>query len=86
MDMNRIDSLMNEIRECRERLKQDWDNFDNASPEYIDVAIVNLKATEQRHKVLCNELKNNVFGIEKKVEKNEVKVKTIYRKILTFIK
>lgn len=82
MDMNRIDSLMNEIRECRERLKQDWDNFDNASPEYIDCAIANLKATEQRYKALCRELKDNVFP----KKKEDKKVDKIYNKILTFIK
>ena len=82
MDMNMIDLLMVEIRECREKLKQDWNNFDNASPEYIDTAIVNLKATEQRYKALCYELKNNGFPQEKDYKK----VDNFYNKILTFIK
>lgn len=83
MDMQRIECLMNEIRECRDKLKQDWNNFDNASPDYIDVAINNLRATEQRHKVLCKELKDCVFGVElKKIKKDG----SVYNKILTFIK
>lgn len=82
MDMNMIDTLTLEIRQCREQLKQDWSNFDNASPEYIDCAIANLKATEQRYKALCRELKDNVFP--KKKEEN--KFKLFYKKLLTFIK
>lgn len=82
MDMNMIDTLTLEIRQCREQLKQDWSNFDNASPEYIDCAIANLKATEQRYKALCRELKDNVFP--QKIE--DKKVDKIYNKILTFIK
>ena len=82
MDMNMIDTLTLEIRQCREQLKQDWSNFDNASPEYIDCAIINLKATEQRYKALCRELKDNVFP----KKKEDKKVNNIYNKILTFIK
>ena len=85
MDMNRIDGLMNEIRDCRDRMKQDWDNFDNASPEYIDVAIANVRATEQRHKALCKELKECVWGVDLKKIKEEKKSGNIYRKILTHI-
>ena len=85
MDIQKIDYLMNEIRDCREKLKQDWSNFDNANPDYIDTAIANLKATEQRHKALCKELSSNVFGIEE-FKKTKKENENIYKKILTFIK
>ena len=72
MGMNMIDTLTLEIRQCREQLKQDWSNFDNASPEYIDCAIANLKATEQRYKALCRELKDNVFPKKKRRKQIQV--------------
>lgn len=38
--------LIAEINQAHEELKQAQQNFDNADPEFIDVAIYNLKAAE----------------------------------------
>ena len=82
MDMNKIDKLMAEVRECRSQLELAWQDLDYAQVDYIDSAIFKIKSLEKKHKCLCDELKYEVFP--KKKEEN--KFKLLYKKLLTFIK
>ena len=60
MNINKIETLKKEIEICRSQLKEDWQKFNNATYEYIDVAIFNLKTTELKYQALCRELKREV--------------------------
>ena len=82
MDINKIDKLMAEVRECRSQLELAWQDLDYAQIDYIDSAIFKIKSLEKKHKCLCDELKHEVFP--KKKEEN--KFKLFYKKLLTFIK
>ena len=82
MDMNKIDKLMAEVRECRSQLELAWQDLDYAQIDYIDSAIFKIKSLEKKHKRLSDELKYEVFP--KKKEEN--KFKLFYKKLLTFIK
>ena len=61
MNLKKVENLKREIELCRSQLKEDWQNFDNASYEFVDVAIFNLKTTELKYQALCRELKREVF-------------------------
>lgn len=61
MNMKKVEVLKSEIERCKDQLKADWQNFDNATYEFVDVAIFNLKTTELKYQALCRELKREVF-------------------------
>lgn len=61
MNIRKIETLKKEIELCRSQLKEVWQNFDNATYEFVDVAIFNLKTTELKYQALCRELKREVF-------------------------
>ena len=46
MDMNKIDKLMSEVRECRSQLEVAWQDLDYAQIDYIDSAIFKIKSLE----------------------------------------
>ena len=81
MDMNKVDKLMSEVRECRSQLELAWQDLDYAQIDYIDSAIFKIKSLEKKHKCLCDELKYEVFPKKKK----ENKLKLFYKKLLTII-
>lgn len=61
MNIRKIEILKKEIENSRRQLQDDWQNFNNATYEYIDVAIFNLRTTELKYQALCRELKREVF-------------------------
>lgn len=61
MNIRKVEVLKKEIDKCKEQLREDWINFDNATYEYVDVAIFNIKKTELQYQSLCRELKREVF-------------------------
>ena len=82
MDMNKVDNLMAEVRECRSQLELAWQNFDYAEKDMIDVAILDVRVKQLKYERLANKLHKAVFP--KKKEEN--KFKLFYKKLLTFIK
>ena len=44
MDMNKIDKLMSEVRECRSQLELAWQDLDYAQVDYVDSAIFKIKS------------------------------------------
>ena len=61
MNMGTIDKLYEEASTAKEELDQAWQNFNYASKDMVDSAVLDLKAKQEKYMCLVRKLKNEVF-------------------------